>query len=79
MRCNIHLLSSSITLNFLVQSGKFIPEKSNIWRDCVDGYYDWVKEHIQEVYVISSLALCHSRTTVRHCIILWELLCRVLL
>merc|ERR1712124_152219 len=29
-------------------SGKFIPEKSNIWRDCVDGYYDWVKEHIAE-------------------------------
>lgn len=31
------------------QSGVFIPEKSNIWRDCVDGYYDWVKEHILEV------------------------------
>ena len=31
------------------QSGVFIPEKSNIWRDCVDGYYDWVKEHIAEV------------------------------
>jgi len=30
------------------QSGKFIPEKSNIWRDCVDGYYDWVKEHIAD-------------------------------
>eukprot|EP01023_Acetabularia_acetabulum_P019727 TRINITY_DN20091_c1_g1_i2.p2 TRINITY_DN20091_c1_g1~~TRINITY_DN20091_c1_g1_i2.p2 ORF type:complete len:171 (+),score=33.71 TRINITY_DN20091_c1_g1_i2:142-654(+) len=29
-------------------TGKFIPEKSNIWRDCVDGYYDWVKEHILE-------------------------------
>ena len=29
-------------------SGRFIPEKSNIWRDCVDGYYDWVKEHIAE-------------------------------
>jgi len=26
-----------------------VPEKSNIWRDCVDGYYDWVKEHIEEV------------------------------
>jgi hypothetical protein len=25
-----------------------VPEKSNIWRDCVDGYYDWVKEHIME-------------------------------
>jgi hypothetical protein len=31
------------------QSGVFVPEKSNIWRDCVDGYYDWVKEHIAEV------------------------------
>ncbi len=31
---------------FDLLSGKFIPEKSNIWRDCVDGYYDWVKEHI---------------------------------
>ena len=30
------------------QNGKFVPEKSNIWRDCVDGYYDWVKEHIME-------------------------------
>jgi len=26
-----------------------VPEKSNIWRDCVDGMYDWVKEHIAEV------------------------------
>lgn len=26
----------------------FVPEKSNIWRDCVDGMYDWVKEHIME-------------------------------
>jgi hypothetical protein len=25
-----------------------VPEKSNIWRDCVDGMYDWVKEHIAE-------------------------------
>lgn len=32
-----------------MQNGKFVPEKSNIWRDCVDGYYDWVKEHIEEV------------------------------
>ncbi|KAL4451860.1 hypothetical protein ABPG75_007522 [Micractinium tetrahymenae] len=29
-------------------TGKFVPEKSNIWRDCVDGYYDWVKEHVEE-------------------------------
>eukprot|EP01025_Chloroclados_australasicus_P051598 TRINITY_DN6013_c0_g1_i7.p2 TRINITY_DN6013_c0_g1~~TRINITY_DN6013_c0_g1_i7.p2 ORF type:complete len:195 (+),score=25.52 TRINITY_DN6013_c0_g1_i7:1-585(+) len=33
---------------FDLLTGKFIPEKSNIWRDCVDGYYDWVKEHILE-------------------------------
>jgi hypothetical protein len=31
------------------QTGVFIPEKSNIWRDCVDGFYDWVQEHIEEV------------------------------
>jgi len=31
------------------QTGRFVPEKSNIWRDCVDGMYDWVKEHIAEV------------------------------
>jgi hypothetical protein len=30
------------------QTGRFVPEKSNIWRDCVDGMYDWVKEHIAE-------------------------------
>ncbi len=30
------------------QNGRFIPDKSNIWRDCCDGYYDWVKEHINE-------------------------------
>ena len=34
---------------FDLLTGKFIPEKSNIWRDCVDGMHDWVKEHIEEV------------------------------
>jgi hypothetical protein len=34
---------------YRLQTGKFIPEKCNIWRDCVDGMYDWVKEHIEEV------------------------------
>jgi hypothetical protein len=38
-----------LTLPPALQTGKFVPEKSNIWRDCVDGYYDWVKEHIMEV------------------------------
>lgn len=33
----------------LLQTGKFLPEKSNIWRDSCDGMYDWVKEHILEV------------------------------
>jgi hypothetical protein len=33
---------------FDLLTGRFIPEKSNIWRDCVDGMYDWVKEHIEE-------------------------------
>lgn len=32
-----------------LQNGRFIPDKSNIWRDSCDGYYDWVKEHINEV------------------------------
>lgn len=32
-----------------MQTGVFIPEKSNIWRDCCDGMYDWVKEHVMEV------------------------------
>jgi hypothetical protein len=31
------------------QTGVFIPEKSNIWRDCCDGMVDWVKEHVMEV------------------------------
>ena len=34
---------------YAAQTGNFIPEKSNIWRDCVDGYIDWVREHIEEV------------------------------
>jgi len=38
----------SLSSLFLHQTGRFIPDKSNIWRDCVDGYYDWVKEHINE-------------------------------
>lgn len=25
-----------------------MPEKSNIWRDCCDGYLDWVKEHVAD-------------------------------
>lgn len=31
------------------QTGAFIPEKSNVWRDCCDGMLDWVKEHVEEV------------------------------
>ena len=41
--------NSRILRGWREKTGKFIPEKSNIWRDCVDGYYDWVKEHIEEV------------------------------
>jgi hypothetical protein len=36
-----------------------VPEKSNIWRDCVDGMYDWVKEHIAEARS-RARALCVS-------------------
>ena len=49
--CQVPLTEFSVCL----QTGKFIPEKSNIWRDCVDGYLDWVKEHILEVRHQSSL------------------------
>lgn len=42
------------TLVLPSQSGKFIPEKSNIWRDCVDGMHDWVQEHIREVRLLPS-------------------------
>lgn len=40
----------------LCQTGVFIPEKSNVWRDCCDGMLDWVKEHVEEVGVL--IALC---------------------
>ena len=43
-----HSLTRTTLAHPLYQNGKFVPEKSNIWRDCVDGYYDWVKEHIME-------------------------------
>jgi len=33
---------------FCLVTGTFIPEKSNIWRDCVDGYVDWVAEHLED-------------------------------
>ena len=33
---------------FDLVSGRFVPEKTNIWRDCVDGHIDWVKEHVAE-------------------------------
>lgn len=49
----------------LPQTGKFVPEKSNIWRDCVDGFYDWVKEHIEEVGsqkgLLGSAHLCNRK------------------
>lgn len=46
------------------QNGTFVPEKSNIWRDCVDGMYDWVKEHILEVRLRCELVT----PAVVHCI-----------
>ena len=44
----LYKVSSAAIMPFDLITGKFIPEKSNIWRDCVDGYYDWTKEHIAE-------------------------------
>lgn len=46
---SLHFYLHTFFFLFNTQNGKFVPEKSNIWRDCVDGYYDWVKEHIEEV------------------------------
>lgn len=40
--------ASAVPLRVLQQTGKFVPEKSNIWRDACDGMYDWVREHIME-------------------------------
>lgn len=47
------------------QTGKFVPEKSNIWRDCCDGMYDWVKEHIEEVRWLTapSTHACSAQST----------------
>lgn len=39
-------------------TGKFIPEKSNIWRDACDGAIDWVREHIYDGAPLNSSDLC---------------------
>ncbi|KAI3437743.1 hypothetical protein D9Q98_000191 [Chlorella vulgaris] len=44
-------------------NGKFVPEKSNIWRDCVDGYFDWVKEHLEEPLTEKGAMLLAGHTT----------------
>lgn len=44
------------------QTGRFIPEKSNIWRDCCDGFYDWVREHILEVRSYSCVRVLAIQT-----------------
>ncbi|KIZ06017.1 ankyrin repeat protein [Monoraphidium neglectum] len=43
---------------FDLLTGVFIPEKSNIWRDCCDGMYDWVKEHVMEGCTLNEADLC---------------------
>ncbi|KAI8466436.1 MAG: ankyrin repeat-containing domain protein [Monoraphidium minutum] len=43
---------------FDLLTGSFIPEKSNIWRDCCDGMYDWVKEHVLEGCTLNESDLC---------------------
>ena len=40
------------------QTGAFIPEKSNVWRDACDGYIDWVKEHVLEGATLDEADLC---------------------
>lgn len=39
-------------------TGKFIPEKSNIWRDCCDGNWDWVREHVLDGATLNNPDLC---------------------
>jgi ankyrin repeat protein len=39
-------------------SGRYVPEKTNIWRDCVDGYVDWVKEHVAEGAPLNEADFC---------------------
>jgi hypothetical protein len=40
------------------QTGLFVPDKSNIWRDSCDGYLDWVKEHVRDGCSLDSSDAC---------------------
>jgi hypothetical protein len=40
------------------QSGRFVPEKSNVWRDACDGAYDWLREHIMEGCTLNEADHC---------------------
>lgn len=46
------------TMPFDLITGKFIPEKSNVWRDACDGYLDWVREHVEDGAPINYPDLC---------------------
>ena len=56
---------------FCAQTGVFVPEKSNIWRDCVDGMYDWVQEHIEEVCWRGSAAAAVPQRAALHSLLPW--------
>ncbi|KAF8070871.1 Alpha-latrocrustotoxin-a [Scenedesmus sp. PABB004] len=46
------------TMPFDLISGRFIAEKSNIWRDCTDGQHDWVREHVLEGATLNTADHC---------------------
>lgn len=43
---------------FDLLSGKYVAEKTNIWRDACDGHVDWLQEHIDAGAPLSSPDLC---------------------
>lgn len=56
--CCAICLASFGTMPFDLITGKFIPEKSNIWRDSCDGFLDWVREHVYDGAPLNSADLC---------------------
>jgi hypothetical protein len=51
----------------ITQTGRFVPDKSNIWRDSCDGYLDWVKEHVAEGCSLDASDACGDPPLVLAC------------
>jgi len=49
------------------QTGLFVPDKSNIWRDSCDGYLDWVKEHVADGCSLDASDACGDPPLVLAC------------